>query len=68
MSMTEVKVQNKDGRFIILGDDIKVNNRTVKNKVLRTGDLIALGDTTIVFDEGAVKTQKSGQPKKNPTA
>ncbi len=57
MAGAEVKIRNEAGRFTISGEDIRVNNRRVKNKSLRTGDLIEIGDTTIVFDGGAAKTQ-----------
>ena len=42
--------------FTITGDHIKVNNRTVKKKTLKSGDVITVGETTVVFDEGTAKT------------
>lgn len=45
-------VKKPSGEFTIAGDGIKVNNRTVKTRVLKSGDLITVGATTIVFDSG----------------
>lgn len=42
-------------RYTIVGDgDIKINNKRVKTKVLESGDVINVGGTTIVFDDGEV--------------
>ena len=57
ISKTEVTISNKKGAFTIksTGNPVTVNNKPVKTKVLRSGDLIQLGDTTVVFDKGAAK-------------
>ncbi|MBN2323683.1 MAG: VWA domain-containing protein [Spirochaetes bacterium] len=48
----EVKVERKNGVFTIVsgGKGVTVNNRQVKKKVLRAGDLIKIEGTEIVFD------------------
>jgi len=50
----DVTVEQKEGVFTIVsrGGQITVNNRQVKKKVLRAGDLIKIEDTEIVFDGG----------------
>lgn len=50
----EVAIEEKDGAFTIVsrGGPVTVNNREVKKKVLRSGDLIRVEDTEIVFDGG----------------
>jgi len=50
----EVVIQQKDGAFTIVsrGEPVTVNKREVKKKVLRSGDLIKIEDTEIVFDAG----------------
>ncbi len=49
----DVTVEQKDGVFTIVsrGGGVMVNNREVKKKVLRAGDLIKIEDTEIVFDD-----------------
>jgi Ca-activated chloride channel homolog len=70
LSLTEAKIEQKDGIFTItsMDDPVTVNNKKVTKKVLRSGDLIKLGNTTIVFDKGTAKTiikeTKSGKAKK----
>lgn len=59
----EASIKKKNGRYTIMSDSptgVIVNNRRVKSKGLRSGDLITIGNTTIVFDSGeaAVKTEK----------
>ncbi len=51
---TEVKIVNKKGVYTLSGGkaQVKVNNKPVKTKVLRPGDLIQIGNSTVVFDEG----------------
>jgi Ca-activated chloride channel family protein len=58
--LTEVKISNDDGIFTIASEDVPVtvNNKKVKKKVLRSGDLIKVGNTTIVFDKGMIETKK----------
>ncbi len=59
IAKTEVKISNKNGVFTIVSTEtpVTVNNKPVKTKVLRSGDLIQLGDTSVVFDSGATKPQ-----------
>jgi Ca-activated chloride channel family protein len=54
---TAVKIERKGDTYTIIGSggQFTVNNRDVRTKVLRSGDLIKLGDTTIVFDAGVKK-------------
>ncbi len=54
IAKTEAKIINKNGVFTITStaSPITVNNKPVKTKVLRSGDLIQLGDTGVVFDSG----------------
>ena len=72
VTMMEATVTRKGDVFTIAGDEIKVNNRTVKTKVLTAGDVIAVGDTTVVFDDNFAKTVvggsgtgRKGAPKKS---
>jgi Ca-activated chloride channel family protein len=57
ISKTEVKISNKNGVFTIKSTEnpVTVNNKPVKTKILRSGDLIKLGDTSVVFDSGTTK-------------
>ena len=54
IAKTEAKIINKNGVYTITStaSPITVNNKPVKTKVLRSGDLIQLGDTGVVFDMG----------------
>jgi Ca-activated chloride channel family protein len=54
---TAVKIERKGDTYTVIssGGRLTVNNRDVRTKVLRSGDLIKLGETTIVFDAGAKK-------------
>ncbi|MBN1698123.1 MAG: VWA domain-containing protein [Spirochaetales bacterium] len=65
-ALTEVTIKNDHGIFTLASDDIPVtvNNKKVKKKVLRSGDLIKVGETTIVFDGGVLEAQKKKQQKK----
>jgi Ca-activated chloride channel homolog len=57
----------KDGEtYTIVSDDapVTVNKKLVKTKVLRSGDVITIGNTTIVFDEGVAKTALREKKKK----
>ena len=58
VTMMEAKINKRGDSFTIasMGSPITVNNRPIKTKVLRSGDLIKVGDTTIVFDGGVKKT------------
>ena len=49
---------NRDAYTIVSKEEITVNNNQVKTKVLESGDVINVGGTTIVFDEGAMKKPK----------
>ncbi len=51
----EVKVEKKDGGYRVSGSNITVNNRPVRSRVLKSGDCISMGSTTVVFDEGSRK-------------
>ncbi len=57
IAMTEAKIVQQKGVYTITSTrrPITVNNRIVRTKVLRSGDLIKVGDTTIVFDGGIEK-------------
>ncbi|MBN2440783.1 MAG: VWA domain-containing protein [Spirochaetales bacterium] len=66
---TEAQIEQADGVFTITSMDepITVNNKQVKKKVLRSGDLIKVGNTTIVFDKGvAEKTLMRETVQKTP--
>jgi hypothetical protein len=43
---------------------VTVNKKQVRTKVLRSGDVITIGNTTIVFDEGVAKTALRDREKK----
>ena len=66
VTMVEAKINKKGDAFTIasMGSPITVNNRPIKTKVLRSGDLIKVGDTTIVFDGGVKKTVVQSAKKK----
>jgi Ca-activated chloride channel family protein len=52
----------KSKRYTIVGEgDITVNNRPVKSRELKAGDVIDVGGATIVFDDGEVGG--AGKPK-----
>ena len=52
--LTEVDVERKGGVYTLKAEKspVTVNNRAVKTRVLKSGDVIRVGDTTVVFDEG----------------
>ncbi len=54
---SEIKLFKEGDDYTLMSSqgDIKVNNQAVKAKKLRSGDLITVGNTTIVFDGGALK-------------
>jgi Ca-activated chloride channel family protein len=55
---TQAKITVKDGMYTISSKGpVTVNNRQVTAKVLRSGDLIKLGNTQLVFDAGVVKAE-----------
>ena len=64
LSVTEAKIVNKKGVYTVSGvkNPITVNNKPVKTKVLRPGDLIKIGNSTIVFDEGVKNKVKESTP------
>ncbi len=39
-------------------EDVMVNNKPVKTKILESGDVLNVGGATIVFDEGEIKKKK----------
>jgi Mg-chelatase subunit ChlD len=49
-----VTVRREGGKATLVseGGTVSVNNREVRRKTLRSGDLIRIGDTTVVFDGG----------------
>jgi len=67
-TVSEAKITGKDGVYTITGvkTPVVVNNKPVSTKVLRPGDLIKIGASTVVFDEGIKKEekQKEGGKKK----
>jgi Ca-activated chloride channel family protein len=54
---SEAAIERKGGVFTLKAEKspVTVNNRPVKTKVLKSGDVIRVGDTAVVFDEGAEK-------------
>jgi Ca-activated chloride channel family protein len=55
---TQARISVKGGVYTISSKSpIKINNRQVTTKVLRSGDLIKMGDTHVVFDTGVVKAE-----------
>jgi Ca-activated chloride channel family protein len=54
----DVIVQKRQGAYTVVSrhTPIEVNNQLVKSKQLRSGDMIKVGNTTIVFNEGIEKT------------
>lgn len=58
IKMNEAKIVQKKGAYTITGvkGPIIVNNKSVRTKVLRSGDLIQVGNTTVVFDKGVTRT------------
>jgi Ca-activated chloride channel family protein len=58
---TKISVTRKGGEVTLVSEkgEVTVNNRNVKKKTLRSGDLIKVGDTTVVFDMGEEK--KAGE-------
>jgi VWFA-related protein len=56
---TEAYIERKGGVFTLKAENspVTVNNRPVKTKVLRSGDVIRVGDTAVVFDEGTMKKE-----------
>jgi Ca-activated chloride channel family protein len=59
-------IKKKDGEYTLISEDspVTVNKKQVKTKVLRSGDVITIGNTTIVFDEGVAKTALRDREKK----
>jgi len=57
---TMVQIENRDGSYRIAssGGPVTVNNRNVQTRVLKSGDVIKVGDTTVVFDSGIEKKKK----------
>jgi Ca-activated chloride channel homolog len=55
-----IAFDNTNKKYTIVADgNLKVNNKNVKTKILEPGDVITVGDSTIVFDDGEVgKTGK----------
>jgi Ca-activated chloride channel family protein len=56
---TMVQIEQREGAYRVTssGSTMSVNNRAVRTKVLKSGDVIKVGDTTVVFDEGAKKNK-----------
>jgi Ca-activated chloride channel family protein len=57
VARTMVRIEQKNGSYRIAskGGTVVVNNKQVRTKALRSGDVIKVGDTTVVFDEGMKK-------------
>jgi pSer/pThr/pTyr-binding forkhead associated (FHA) protein len=50
---------DKSARYTLVAEgDVTVNNKDVKQKKLEAGDVINVGGTTIVFDDGEVDEKK----------
>jgi hypothetical protein len=63
VASTVVKIEKKKGAYTVVSSggadaSVTVNNRTVKTKMLKSGDIIKVGDTTVVFDGGTVSREK----------
>ena len=58
--ITEARIKKDQGGYTIIGDGagVTVNNRKVKSKELRAGDLIGVGNSTIIFDPGEIARAK----------
>jgi Ca-activated chloride channel family protein len=56
---SEAYIERKGGVFTLKAEKspVTVNNRPVKTKVLKSGDVIRVGDTAVVFDEGTAKKE-----------
>ncbi|MBN2738101.1 MAG: VWA domain-containing protein [Spirochaetales bacterium] len=70
VSMNAAKISKKGDVFTLVAEDssVLINNQEVKSKVLRSGDIITIGNTQLVFDKGMTKMMgsktKSKRPKK----
>lgn len=53
--MVEARIEQREGVFTVVAGDspVTVNNRPIKTRALKSGDVITVGETTIVFDGGA---------------
>lgn len=60
LTQMEATITQQDGGFTVAGEDLKVNNRRVKSKRLKAGDVITVGETSVVFDEKTAATIASG--------
>ncbi len=60
VAKTMVQIEQKDGVYRVSssGGAALVNNRKVQTKVLKSGDVIKIGDTTVVFDSGTEGKRK----------
>jgi Ca-activated chloride channel family protein len=60
LTVVDAQIENKGGAYTIAATSkpVTVNNQKVKAKKLRSGDVITVGETTIVFDEGAAGGKK----------
>ncbi len=67
---SEIKLFKEGEDYTLMSSqgDIKVNNQAVKAKKLRSGDLITVGNTTIVFDGGALKKDPTVLMEKTKTS
>jgi len=66
LQSNDVTVQKKKGVYTVVSErtPIAVNNQLVKSKELRSGDLIKVGNTTIVFNAGVDKAFSMPKPPK----
>jgi Mg-chelatase subunit ChlD len=60
VSKTMVQIDTRDGSYRLTssGGPVTVNNRNVQTRMLKSGDVIKVGDTTVVFDAGTAKKEK----------
>ena len=63
VKLTEAKITAKDGVYTISSAKapITINNKSVQTKVLRSGDLIKIGNTQVVFDAGVTTIEDVGK-------
>jgi Ca-activated chloride channel family protein len=70
LANSEVKLYKEGSDYTVMSAEgtIKVNNQPVKAKKLRSGDLITVGNTTIVFDGGNLKRDPTKLMEKTKTS
>ncbi|MBN2352699.1 MAG: VWA domain-containing protein [Spirochaetales bacterium] len=70
LANSEVKLFKEGSDYTLMSGQgtVKVNNQPVKAKKLRSGDLITVGNTTIVFDGGNLKRDPTRLMEKTKTS